>query len=190
MATDPFGDMKNMLAQLKMPGIDMAAKSGRPAGFYRSHDASFATAKMTGVLSSVRHPMSPKDVRNLEGGTHSITVPAVSLQVVTDQVGWLSIGSYRWKPGYSVPCSTDGAWPQQDLDDPDDSATIRMRRRIASPELFPDCGLLPHLICCPPTRRGGINGEAGEHGDTRRVGGSDCRAVYGRWPRGAWPNPR
>jgi phasin family protein len=25
MATDPFGDMKNMLAQLKMPGIDMAA---------------------------------------------------------------------------------------------------------------------------------------------------------------------
>ena len=25
MATDPFGDIKNMLAQLKMPGIDMAA---------------------------------------------------------------------------------------------------------------------------------------------------------------------
>jgi phasin family protein len=25
MATDPFGDMKNMLEQLKMPGIDMAA---------------------------------------------------------------------------------------------------------------------------------------------------------------------
>ena len=25
MATDPFGDMKNMLEQLKLPGIDMAA---------------------------------------------------------------------------------------------------------------------------------------------------------------------
>ena|SRR5579862_9309496 len=25
MATDPFGDMKNMLEQLKMPGIDMGA---------------------------------------------------------------------------------------------------------------------------------------------------------------------
>ena len=25
MATDPFGDMRNMLAQFKMPGVDMAA---------------------------------------------------------------------------------------------------------------------------------------------------------------------
>lgn len=89
-------------------GLDMAAKPGRPAGLYRPHDASFAATKMADVLSSVRPPMSPKNVRNLEGGTHPIMVPAVSLQVANDQVGWLSIGSCRWKPAYSVPCSTDG----------------------------------------------------------------------------------
>jgi len=89
-------------------GIDMAAKPGCPASFYRSHDTLFAAAKMTGVLLPVRAPMSPKDVSNLEVGTHPITVPAASPQVANGQVGWLSIGSCRWKPAYSVPCSTDG----------------------------------------------------------------------------------
>ena len=35
-------------------GIDVTTEPWRPASFYRSHDASFAAAKMTGVLLPVR----------------------------------------------------------------------------------------------------------------------------------------
>ena len=45
------------------------------------------------------------------------------------------------------------------------SATIWMRSRIASPEVLPDDGLLPHLICSPPAWGGGGSDEAGQHGD-------------------------
>jgi hypothetical protein len=38
--------------------------------------------------------------------------------------------------------------------------------RIASPELFPESGLLPHLKCSP-SGSGGETDEAGEHGDAR-----------------------
>jgi RNA-directed DNA polymerase len=40
-------------------------------------------------------------------------------------------------------------------------------RRIASPEILPRRSLLPHLICCSPRVLGGVDDEAGEHGDTR-----------------------
>ena len=46
------------------------------------------------------------------------------------------------------------------------SATIWMRRRIASSEMLPRTESLPHLICSPAVfSRGGV-GEAGQHGDT------------------------
>jgi hypothetical protein len=37
--------------------------------------------------------------------------------------------------------------------------------RIASPEMLPRVGLLPHLICSPPGFGGGEH-EADQHGDT------------------------
>ena len=37
--------------------------------------------------------------------------------------------------------------------------------RIASPEMLPSVGLLPHVICCPPGFGGGEH-EADQHGDT------------------------
>jgi hypothetical protein len=48
-------------------GIDVTAESRRPASFDRPHDATFATAKVTGVLSSVGRPMPPQDVGDFEG---------------------------------------------------------------------------------------------------------------------------
>jgi hypothetical protein len=41
-----------------------------------------------------------------------------------------------------------------------------MRGRIASPEMLPNVGLLPHLICSRPVFTGGGRNEAGQHGDT------------------------
>ena len=40
-------------------------------------------------------------------------------------------------------------------------------RRIASPELLPGNGPLPHLKCSPAVDAGGEHHEAGEHGDAR-----------------------
>jgi hypothetical protein len=40
------------------------------------------------------------------------------------------------------------------------SAAIWMRRRIASPEMFPEAQMLPHLICSRPIFIGGANDEA------------------------------
>src|SRR3984885_5093150 len=57
------------------------------------------------------------------------------------------------------------------------SATVRMCGRIASPEMLPSVGLLPHVICSPPVFGGGGH-EADQHGDTGRVdsggGGAVC----------------
>ena len=39
------------------------------------------------------------------------------------------------------------------------------RPRIASPEMLPSVGLLPHVICSPPGFGGGEH-EADQHGDT------------------------
>lgn len=39
--------------------------------------------------------------------------------------------------------------------------------RIASPEMLPDVGSLPHLICSPRRFGGGGDDEASEHGDAR-----------------------
>jgi len=47
------------------------------------------------------------------------------------------------------------------------SAAIRMRPRVASPEMLPEGGTLPHLICSPPQLGGGGSDEAGEHGNAR-----------------------
>jgi hypothetical protein len=44
-------------------------------------------------------------------------------------------------------------------------AAIRMRRRIASPEMFPEAPLLPHLICSRPMFIGGVGDEADQHGN-------------------------
>src|SRR5207248_1662648 len=46
----------------------------------------------------------------------------------------------------------------------DCGAAIRMRRRIASPEMFPEAAMLPHLICSRPIFIGGANDEADQHG--------------------------
>src|SRR4029077_9810516 len=61
-------------------------------------------------------------------------------------------------------------------------AANRMRRRIASPEMFPEAEMLPHLICSRPMFIGGAKDEADQHGGARRVGGSDSRAVCARGP--------
>ncbi len=47
----------------------------------------------------------------------------------------------------------------------DSSATALMAGRIASPEMLPSVGLLPHVICSPPGFGGGEH-EADQHGDT------------------------
>src|SRR5690349_22183710 len=44
-------------------------------------------------------------------------------------------------------------------------ATSPKSGRIASPEMLPRQGLLPHLICCPPKLSGGVKDEAGQHGN-------------------------
>jgi hypothetical protein len=36
--------------------------------------------------------------------------------------------------------------------------------RIASPEMFPEAEMLPHLICSRPMFIGGANDEADQHG--------------------------
>lgn len=56
------------------------------------------------------------------------------------------------------------------------SAAIRMRRRIASPELLPKIGLLPQLIC---SRKNDLRSgdEEGKHGDTCGIGGGDQLAL-------------
>jgi hypothetical protein len=36
--------------------------------------------------------------------------------------------------------------------------------RIASPEMFPEAAMLPHLICSRPIFIGGANDEADQHG--------------------------
>jgi hypothetical protein len=57
------------------------------------------------------------------------------------------------------------------------SAAIWIGSRIASPEMFPEAEMLPHLICSRPMFIGGAKDEADQHGGTRRVGGSDSRTV-------------
>jgi hypothetical protein len=42
--------------------------------------------------------------------------------------------------------------------------TISANARIASPELFPEPEMLPHLICSRPMFIGGANDEADKHG--------------------------
>ena len=53
----------------------------------------------------------------------------------------------------------------------------KVAARIASPEMLPSVGLLPHVICSPPVFGGGGH-EADQHGDTGRVdsggGGAVC----------------
>jgi class 3 adenylate cyclase len=44
------------------------------------------------------------------------------------------------------------------------SAAIWIGRRIASPEMFPDAEMLPHLICSRPILIGGAKNEADQHG--------------------------
>ncbi len=68
-------------------GIDVTTKPGCAAGFDRAHDASFAAAKMAGVLSPVGASMSSKDVGDFEGRAQPITIPAVSPPAVTDRAG-------------------------------------------------------------------------------------------------------
>jgi hypothetical protein len=55
-------------------------------------------------------------------------------------------------------------------------ATILMRTRIASPELLPKTGPLPHLICSRRINLGSGD-EEGEHGDTRGIDFGDQGAL-------------
>jgi hypothetical protein len=57
------------------------------------------------------------------------------------------------------------------------SAAIWIGTRIASPEMFPEAEMLPHLICSRPMFIGGATDEADQHGGAGRIGGSDSRAV-------------
>src|ERR1700730_8417960 len=50
------------------------------------------------------------------------------------------------------------------------SAAIWMGRRIASPEMFPEAEMLPHLICSRPMFIGGAQDEADQRGSARRGG--------------------
>ena len=50
-------------------------------------------------------------------------------------------------------------------DDPLDGRDIDPRHRIASPEMFLEAEMLPHLICSRPMFIGGANDEADQHGD-------------------------
>jgi len=43
-------------------------------------------------------------------------------------------------------------------------AAIKVRSRIASPEMFLEAEMLPHLICSRPMFIGGANDEADQHG--------------------------
>jgi hypothetical protein len=43
-------------------------------------------------------------------------------------------------------------------------ATAAVDPRIASPEMFPEAEMLPHLICSRPILIGGANDEADQHG--------------------------
>ena len=76
--------------------------------------------------------------------------------------------------------AADRAFRQYDAADPENrlvagelearwncSAAIWMIGRIASPEMLPDIGALPHLICSLRWFGGGGDDEAGEHGDAR-----------------------
>lgn len=86
-------------------GIDVATEPGCSACFNRTHDASFAAAKMTGVVMLAGATMSSKNVGDFESGTHPITIPAASPPVVIDRADWPSTGSCRWRPAYIVPSS-------------------------------------------------------------------------------------
>jgi hypothetical protein len=44
------------------------------------------------------------------------------------------------------------------------NATISANARIASPEMFPEAEMLPHLICSRPMFIGGAKDEADQHG--------------------------
>src|ERR1022692_4359136 len=55
-------------------------------------------------------------------------------------------------------------------------ATIKMRIRIASPELLPKTGPLPHLICSRQSNLGSGD-EEGEHGDTSGIDFGDQGAL-------------
>jgi hypothetical protein len=44
-------------------------------------------------------------------------------------------------------------------------AAIKVRSRIASPEMLLEAEMLPHLICSRPMFIGGANDEADQHGD-------------------------
>jgi hypothetical protein len=55
-------------------------------------------------------------------------------------------------------------------------ATIKETKRIASPELLPKLGLLPHLICSRQSNLGSGD-EEGEHGDASGIDFGDQRAL-------------
>jgi hypothetical protein len=55
-------------------------------------------------------------------------------------------------------------------------ATIKMGIRIASPELLPKTGPLPHLICSRQSNLGSGD-EEGEHGDTSGIDFGDQGAL-------------
>src|SRR5208283_979348 len=64
------------------------------------------------------------------------------------------------------------------------SATIWMRRRIASPEMFLNAEPLPHVICSRASRTDGGDDEAFEHGDAERTHGRCGRALSNFGSRG------
>src|SRR5271165_3545045 len=74
---------------------------------------------------------------------------------------------WSWSISGPIPASTACALPRDS----------KVGRRIASPEMLPSVGLLPHVICSPPVFGGGGH-EADQHGDTGRVdsggGGAVC----------------
>lgn len=92
---------------------------------------------------------------------------------------WARVGALTWEAArrVRVAAATVGvadlraSLPRQQIEQ---ARYYRGRRndehrefRIASPEMLPEGGALPHLICSPPQLGGGGSDEAGEHGNAR-----------------------
>jgi hypothetical protein len=86
-------------------------------------------------------------------------------------IGLQSSGAYAGQ----TPCpSVEGRWSYCELQRNREfraeyerrqcSAAIWIGSRIASPEMFPEAEMLPHLICSRPIFIGGANDEADQHG--------------------------
>src|SRR5271165_3295649 len=110
-------------------------------------------------------PIDPNAAFSTSGkaGTECAAAPPLAPTLPTSTVGIA--------PGMRATCSRVRSLPE----------------RIASPEMLPSVGLLPHLICSPPGFGGGRH-EADQHGDTGCVGGGGGGAICPVHSQGSGPH--